>query len=75
MQFAETGEVGVVEQQLTGLVHQRVVQFCSYLAGVSAAEGIFLFADVVFVSSGSGVEPCIGVIPYRQHLLHGNVPW
>ena len=73
MQFAEAGEVGVVEQGLGGLVHPFEVRCLKEAAAVLAVEGHLGGGDVVAVRACRGVEAGMGIRFHGTKAVHGDV--
>ena len=73
VELTETGEVNIVEESASSLVHERKVGRMEEPHRAVTVEGILGRGHVVVVGARGGTEACMGIGLHGLHLLHGDV--
>ena len=71
--LAETGEIGILQQQFRSLVHGLKVERHVHLPTVSAPEGVLLQMDEIVVGATGGREAGVHVFVHRFDAMNGNI--
>ena len=73
VEFGETGEVVVLHENLSSLVHQIDVGTVVDSAIESLGEGETLVADMVLIGACSGIETRVGIVFDGENAENGDV--
>ena len=75
MELAEAGEVHIIEEAASSLVHPLKVGGMEEAHGTMTAEGVLGRRHIVVVGARGGAEAGMRIRTYGLHTLHGNVGW
>jgi hypothetical protein len=73
--LAETGEVCIIFQDITGGLHGFRIQYSVNIVGILVCEYLFPALYMVLIGPAQGIKTGMGISPDRQEFMDGNICW